>query len=243
MNRILSLIILVLAEAAFCLVLVKMYRDSYINNLRLRSDPLEESQLTKVPDVCDIMAIGSSSIKRWPFDSLKSIRTAICNLGIDGQTSKQVLMRVEDQVQKYCPKLLIVQVGVNDIKSIKFVKDKQLVKDQYIENVKKIFALCSRKNISVLYVNNFPAGRRTILRAFVWDKGLDKIIYETNDYFRDFCSENNIFYFDAYKLIVRDKSYRRRPEFTLNFFHLNQKGYNVLNKNLEPILINIIERL
>lgn len=201
----------------------------YKQNLSLRLDPLEEKALGDLVNY-DVMALGSSSIRRWPFHEVNINGKKIFNAGIDGQTSKQVLLRFERIINKKPPDYLILQVGLNDIKSIGFLKNGHQIERDMIENVRTLLKLCIENNVKPVYITNFPTGRRGFLRSMLWNDSLDKLILKTNGELIEYCKSMNIFVFDAYKYLVRQNTMKRKPEYSKDFFHLNEDGYSLLNQ-------------
>jgi lysophospholipase L1-like esterase len=217
-------------------------RDLYKQNIRLRLDPLEEKSVEEISN-CDIMALGSSSIRRWPFHEMNTNGEKIFNAGIDGQTSKQVLMRFERIIAESLPNYLILQVGLNDIKSIGWINSSQQIEKDMMENLRSIMELCTENKIKTVYVTNFPTGKRGLLRSLIWNSSLDKLILKTNGEMIEYCKSRNIAVFDAYSYLVSQNGLKRKPEYSKDFFHLNPEGYTMLNQILEIELQKIKDQI
>jgi lysophospholipase L1-like esterase len=232
-----GMVVLLALSVAFCLLI---YKKQYTKILKLRLDPLEEAEL-KGQFNSRFLAIGSSSISRWPFKEISLLQGNLFNAGVDGQTSAQILLRFEKLIKKHKPDYLILQAGANDIKSMGFLKDHHSIEKVCLENVKKILEECKLNGIMPVYITNFPTGRRNLIRMFVWNRELDQTIVRTNSEMKKFCNENGIYVFDAYDYLADGSIMKRKKEFSGDFMHLNKKGYKYLNQKLEQELQKIIK--
>ncbi len=216
------------------------YRALYKQHLQLRLDPLQEKLIAEEFNH-KILAIGSSSIEYWPFEDIGLTQDILYNAGISGQTSTQVLYRFERLLLKHKPHYLIIQVGLNDIKSIGVLDHSELVIKDFMANFRRIFDLCAQNHIVPIYITNFPAAKPGILRSLVWNKRLDKLIFDTNKKMKEVCMDYNIYIFDAYEILVKPDSFKRKAEYSKNFLHINDEGYKILNVKLKSELQKIIE--
>ena len=238
-NLVIILTVLILCTALF-IVFYKTIRTLYADNLELRLDPLGED-LMNGEFHQSILAIGSSSIQHWPFEE-SGLGDDICyNAGIGGQSSKQVLLRLERLLLVHKPDYLILQAGMNDIKSLGVLKNREDIVKDYLDNISKIFALCDSNNIVPLYVTNFPTGKAGIFRSFFWDREMDRLVSQTNDILKEVCSKKGYYVLDAYELLSAPGSMKRKPEYSADFMHLNERGYEVLNNKLKIDLQKIIK--
>ena len=216
------------------------YRTLYKQNLQLSLDPLQEKLIAEEFNH-KILAIGSSSIEYWPFEDIGLTKDILFNAGISGQTSTQVLYRLERLLLKHKPQYLIIQVGLNDIKSIGLLDHSELIIKNLKANFRRIFDLCAQNHIISIYITNFPTAKTGILRSLVWNKTLDEFILETNIEMKKVCMNYNIYIFDAYELLVEPHSFKRKAEYSKNFLHLNEDGYEILNVKLKSELLKIIK--
>lgn len=238
-NFVLILTALVLCAALFILF-YKTIRTLHAENMELRLDPLGED-LMNGEFHHNILAIGSSSIQHWPFEE-SGLGDDICfNAGIGGQSSKQVLLRFERLLMVHKPDYLIVQTGMNDIKTLGVLKNREVIIKDFLENIGKIFALCDSNNIVPLYVTNFPTGKAGLIRSLFWDREMDRLVSQTNDMLKGVCREKGYYVLDAYELLSAPGRMKRKPEYSADFMHLNEAGYKVLNNQLKMDLQKIIK--
>lgn len=235
LKALVSLVSVILAVALVTgFLLIRRYYLSY--NL-LRLDPLEmKSAKGIIPDKNDtlksIWLLGDSRIAYWDESLLPGKANNFINLGIPGQTSSQVRLRLKENLERSAPSMLLLEVGINDIKIIGIDKlmERQVLEGTYI-NLTSIIEICMEKNIEVIYLNIFPAGKPGFLRSVVWNKIADSTIVKLNDRMKAFCLDNNVRYFDAYEVLssgclhIKD-SYRK------DFLHINDDGYKALTSQL-----------
>jgi lysophospholipase L1-like esterase len=184
-----------------------------------------------VLDNADIWMLGDSRIGRWNQEFLTG-DMKFANLGIDGQTSSQVYYRFKNYLEIDTPELVIVEVGINELKVIGL--DKNLAKSityNYYGNIEAMISLCDENGIKMLLINVFPVGKIELLRRFVWNRYVNETIREANERLKSYCDNNHVFYFDAYALLA-DNGETVNPEYQADFLHINRKGYEVLSREL-----------
>jgi lysophospholipase L1-like esterase len=213
------------------------YRKNYLYYNLLRLDPLEESKidyksLATNKDTLDIWLLGDSRIAHWNKNFFSSIRANIVNLGIEGQTSKQVLDRLKSHLEFGKPDWIILEVGINDLKVIGLEKNlANKIEEKCYNNIISIIALCRKNGIKVICCSIFPNGNIELTRRLVWDSSIDTEIVEINKKLINYCKNNNIEYFDAYHILL-EKNYKVKEKFQNGFLHLNDQAYLVLSKQL-----------
>ena len=173
------------------------------------------------------------------------------NRGIGSQTTAQVLGRFEGQIAPLLPStgtrsrgakgvdkpgaIAIVQVGVNDLKTIPlFPKLKSEIIANCKANIKEIVDLLQESESTVIITTIFPLGRLPIQRRFVWSPEVATAIEEVNDFIASLAGERVIIFNTAAILAGEDDLVR--PEYRHDFLHINEAGYAALNKNLKLIL-------
>ena len=243
MASIVLILLLFILIVAFGFITLTTYKSNYKTQNLLRIDPLGNSSLPMetigaVLGNADIWMLGDSRIGRWNQELLAG-DIKFANLGIEGQTSSQVYYRFKNYLEIDTPELVIVEVGINDLKVIGL--DKNLAKsitDNYYGNIEAMISLCAEKGIKMLLINIFPVGRIELLRRLIWNRHVNETIREANDRLKSYCDNNHVFYFDAYTLLA-DNGETVNPEYQADFLHINKRGYEVLSRELIK-QINII---
>lgn len=212
-------------------------RKCYLSNNLLRIDPLEDRSLNKdllvTPgNINNIWLMGDSRVAQWNKDLLSPLEANTVNLGIEGQTTSQVLNRIKNYFEIGNPQWLILEVGINDLKIIGLNKD--LVSrslEGCLENISKIAELCKIRNINLIIINIFPTGNIEFFRRIVWNSSVDPAIIEANRRLEDYCSKNDAYFFDTYPFLCNE-DFKVHEHYQNGSLHLNDKAYKVLSERL-----------
>lgn len=211
-------------------------RRSYLQLNLLRFDPLEERiispDLLKVPNNENaVWLIGDSRIARWDEDLLSPLNVGIINLGIEGQTTAQILNRLRNYFEISSPQWLILEAGINDLKIIGIKKEyESMVVKGCIHNIISIIELCHEKNIKVILINILATGRIELPRRFVWNSSIDSSIIHVNTELRHYCDVNDIYFFNTDSLLCNNNSVIRK-QYQNGFLHINREAYVELSNN------------
>lgn len=232
------LLFLVTFTAGFALF--HTYKNSYRKYNLLRIDPLEiagdSEDATKTLLLnSEIWMLGDSRVKRWP-DGMLGDSPGIANLGMEGQTSGQVLFRFKSYLETATPSLVILEVGINDLKIIGIDADlAEPVTRQYYRNIEQMIQLCRVLNIRMILINIFPAGKIEFPRRLVWNSTAAKAISEANLRLGSYCDDDATYCLDA-NAILSDNGKIVRPEYQDDFLHINTRGYEALSSRLQELI-------
>ena len=204
--------------------------------MKLRVSPLYEHSRVAGSDSC-FWLIGDSRIARWNFsDTIAGCKTN--NLGIEGQTAQQVYYRLKLNLEEAKPKLVLIQVGINDLKIIGLdEKNKLSIIDKTVDSIISSLEICRSNEVKPIFSTIIPTGRIPLLRKLVWSNEIDKAIIETNKRVVDYCVKNNIMVFNAYEILKNDHNKLNRV-FEFDELHINVAAYSLLLDNLNRILNN-----
>ncbi|HPY41850.1 MAG TPA: SGNH/GDSL hydrolase family protein, partial [Thiolinea sp.] len=121
------LMVLFLASLAANVAGVWLVKHLYKAENAVRLDPLQLSVYpdapTKQPELQRIVFFGDSRALSWPAPELRGLE--FVNRGIGDQTSEQIRLRYATHVQPLKADLLILQLGVNDLKNIPLFPEKR----------------------------------------------------------------------------------------------------------------------
>lgn len=230
-----ALLLIFLLAALFVFIYIRAYRSNYYDYNLLRLDPLEESSLKDYESrirTAEIWMIGDSRIARWDTDLLKE-EAEIANLGIEGQTSAQVYYRLKNYLVSDSPSLIVLQVGINDLKIIGLDKNlKDEVSKNLCRNIMAICQLCIERDIKLILMGIIPVGKIEPLRRLVWNTGVNEALDSVNEALKSMNDSEFIFYLDTYKLLS-DAEMKVRPELQYDFLHINERGYEILSAALK----------
>jgi len=220
--------------AAFAFISFRKY---YLNYNLLRLDPLEENKLkSDIPDEAltahDIWMIGDSRIARWDQNLISSPDHRILNLGIEGQTTAQVLGRLKEYLKVATPKQIIFEAGINDLKIIGLNKDLQPgVELMCYNNITTVVNICRDKQIRIIAINIIPAGRMNFVRRLFWNNSVKESIGKINSRLKTFCDSKYSFFYDSDEILC-DRDSIVKQEYSKDFLHLNKEGYKALSTDI-----------
>lgn len=241
-NRLVVISFLTVLIVIFSLLLVCKL-NSYKDYLRYRLDPLEEYRLEFQPDLEEngFWIIGDSRAANWEISQLGFINIKSCNLGIRGQTSRQVLERFKNDLDRSRPYCILIQVGINDLKCIGLLEDESITHNCTL-NILQILETCKSQEIKVIFSSIFPLGDIELFRRPFWEPTTIDSLISVNNIIRDYCQDSGFIYFDTYKLLENQISpgivYK---EYQQDFLHINADGYKHISVCLEDLLSSIDE--
>ncbi|BCR35511.1 GDSL-type esterase/lipase family protein [Mariniplasma anaerobium] len=174
-----------------------------------------------------IVFLGDSMMAYFPIKAFQ-LEDQIYNLGIPGDTTLGVLKRI-DQVVQLKPKIVVLQVGIND-----FVLTK-LSKEETFENILTIrhYILENCPNSKVYITSLTPINQKNFKdQLYLLNrKPNDAIIL--NDMLKKVVDEH--VYVDIYDDLV-DQFGDLSLDLTKDGIHLNQKGYEIYLNKLKDII-------
>lgn len=150
--------------------------------------------------------------------------------GISGQTTPQMLLRMNDDVLALRPEVMVLKAGINDIAENNAPYDPA----HTLDNIKAMAQLARFNKIKVILCSVLPAS------DFRWRPGLapgDKVI-ALNQEIKRFAEENKFYYLDLYSAVVDDNKGMRK-EFASDGVHPTVEGY----KAMEPLVEDAIKRV
>ena len=196
----------------------------YIKSNSKEVDASNDSQ-TKV------IFFGDSRAQEWTLPTEIKGFSSI-NGGISGQTSTQVLGRFEKQVVPLRPQIILVQVGINDLKAIPLFPDrKTIIVANCKSNIQEIVKRSRSLGATVILTTIIPSGEIPLVRKPFWSSEIDRALVEVNSYISSLQAPNVII-FDSYSLLNQTQ----KNNYYKDTLHLNEKGYEILNKELTKVL-------
>ncbi len=157
------------------------------------------------------------------------------NRGIGSQTSIQTVKRFEQHITPLKPDIVLIQVGVNDLKTIPlFPGRKELTIADCQANIQKIVEDSKALGAIVLITTIFPVGEIPLERKPFWSDDVSQAIEQVNVYINSLASED-VIVFDAFSVLADEQGAIKR-KYTKDELHLNSQGYEVLNQELVLLL-------
>jgi lysophospholipase L1-like esterase len=236
-------VLALIVSLALNLILFIQGRQYYLELNETRLDPLglryyisDASQPIPIdPSKTTVVFFGDSRAADWPppFDLE---RFEFINRGIGAQTSIQAVLRFDDHVKPVHPRIVILQVGINDLKAIPlFPEWKETIITNCKDNIRLIVTQSVDIGATVILTTVFPIGEVPLERKLFWSPEIALAVDEVNTYIRSL-EAPNVIVFDTYSLLVNANDRRIRAEYAQDELHLNALGYATLNQELAHIL-------
>ena len=156
----------------------------------------------------------------------------IVNSGISGNTTKDLINRIDSDLYDYNPSAVIIQIGTNDLRVS--IKDEEI-----ISNIKKIIKGIrkNRKNASILVESIYPLNRD--MDTEYWD-GVNedynnKHIIKLNKDIKKLCKIEHIKYIDVYTSLLDDNK-NLKEVYSKEGLHLTDLGYYKVTKIIKKYL-------
>ncbi|MEG4804521.1 GDSL-type esterase/lipase family protein [Microcoleus sp. ARI1-B5] len=203
-----------------------------LNNHPINAQPVTNNKQTRV------VFFGDSRAASWTSPNLGEYE--FINRGIGSQTSVQAIERFAYHVRSLKPKIVIIQVGVNDLKTIPlFPESRNAIVANCQGNIKRIVEESRNLGAVVIVTTIFPVGEVPLERKPFWSDDISRAIKEVNAYIATLAGEKTIV-FDTFPILA-DSQGMMLPKYRADELHLNEEGYAILNQNLSQLL-NTMER-
>jgi lysophospholipase L1-like esterase len=179
-----------------------------------------------------VLFFGDSRARDWTAPNVPGYR--FVNRGIGGQTTEQVRGRFDAHVAPLSPWIVVLQAGINDLKAIPLLPARrdQIVADCKA-NLRNIVSRARSAGATVIVTTIFPPGEVSLERRPIWSSDVGKSVEEVNADLRTLAGEGVVI-LDAWKLL--EANGRLRDGLGIDTLHLNSKGYDVLNGELEKMI-------
>jgi lysophospholipase L1-like esterase len=181
-----------------------------------------------------VVFYGDSRAWAWPAPPAPPNYRFI-NRGVGTQTTAQVLGRFEAHVAPLQPDLLLLQVGINDLKTLPLFPDQQAaILARCQENIAAIIAKARQVGASVILTTIFPTGPVPLERQPFWSEDISDSVNLVNAYLKSLVAEDVII-FDSASLLANEAGLLN-DRYSQDTLHLNPAGYEALNQELLQIL-------
>ncbi len=216
----------------------------YIELNQTRLDPLglgvyRPSLIPRLPEATDNIRVvfwGDSRAASWPAPAVEGYE--FINRGIASQTTIQTLQRFEAHIQPLEPDVVVIQVGVNDLKTIPlFPGRRNAILADCRANLEKMVMSAQDLGATVIVSTIFPVGKIPLQRRPVWSDDVAQAVEEVNAYISTLADEKVII-FDGYTVLADDQGLMQTNH-QGDELHLNNLGYQQLNQAFVALLSNL----
>ncbi|NER81152.1 MAG: SGNH/GDSL hydrolase family protein [Leptolyngbya sp. SIO1D8] len=235
-----AFLLLMFGGSAFLNVLlytkVKQYyvelNETRLDPVGLKNYPINPEAQTDSSQL-RVVFFGDSRAAGWTFP--KNDDYEFVNRGISSQTSIQASQRFVHHVQPLQPDVIVIQIGINDLKTIAlFPADRDQIVADTQANIQQIVEASKRLGAIVIITTIFPTGEVPLERKPFWTDAIEEAIKDVN-VFINALAEDRVIIFDAYSLLVNDQGKLLKTH-EADELHLKKSGYTTLNQELLPIL-------
>jgi lysophospholipase L1-like esterase len=215
--------------------------------VRLNTAPLDPLGLSSYPAGPDpqsptsgqprVVFFGDSRAYDWPAPPALA-GFEFVNRGIGNQTTAQVLGRFQAHVAPLHPHVVILQVGVNDLKIIPLIPDQRAsVVANCKANIEMIVDQSVASGATVILTTIIPLGRVPLTRRLFWSDDVAWVIEDVNTFLLTLEGTNVIVLDTA--AVLADERGVVRAEFSRDLLHLEDAGYQALNEQLVKVLVSL----
>ena len=238
-----GLIALLVISLGFNYFLVKRYRHAYRELSRVTLDPLGLNQFAPEPtaetearDGKLVIFFGDSRAAAWPSPAVD--HAAFVNRGVNGQTSAQAALRYALDTAPLRPDVVVVQVGINDLRVIPALGDDStavtITTATTAANIRHIVEQAAAGGATVVLTTIFPVQTPPWQERMFWSEEVLTAVTAVNQDIRAQATDR-ILVLDAYALLVNDNG-ELADAYAQDYLHLNAAGYRRLNDALRDVL-------
>lgn len=243
-----ALSLALLASAAVNVFLYRKADHVYRELLAVRLDPTSSSHFArlnaavpeKAPHEVRVVLLGDSRIEHWTEPpSLAGVRYV--NRGSGGETTAQIVQRIDRDVLALGADLCVIECGVNDLKAVAlFPEQADEIAHGCARNIRAAAELLAKRGVRVVVLTILPSGPVSLARRPYWSGAVDAAIVAVNAELRGITSP-------GVRVVDCDPSFRAGErlvgEFVEDQLHLNAAGYAELGRLVGPVLEEEASRL
>jgi lysophospholipase L1-like esterase len=204
-----------------------------------RLDPAQlgvhEADRAKAPPATPVLELfGDSRAAMWPAPAALPGYTVV-NRGIGYQTTAQIALRIDADVVPLHPAVVVLEAGVNDLKTIADVPAQRtrIVADCEA-NLRRIVDRCRAAASTVVVVSIFDIGDVPLWREPFWSDDVAAAVREVNAFLPTLIRDGVVF-LDA-GAVLDDARGKVKPSYQFDYLHLNPAGYDALDEKLVPLV-------
>lgn len=187
-----------------------------------------------------VVFLGDSITDSWKLAEYFPNQPYI-NRGISGQTTPQMLLRMQPDVVAHKPKVMVLLAGTNDISA-----NTGPVTNEFIQgNIRSITAIAHANGINVVLASILPVSdynknakgeiiNRTTQRP-------PARILELNKWIKSYCDEKGLVYLDYFSATVDDKGFLK-AEIANDGLHPNAEGYKIMQKLAAEAIVKALKK-
>ncbi len=184
-----------------------------------------------------VVLLGDSRALMWTTPDATALPSVqFVNRGIGFQTTEQVVRRFEHDIPQLKPDVVLLQLGVNDLKCIAlFPERKPEIVEKTKRNIQALVALSRAAGATVVLTPVFPLGPLPLHRRPFWSPHVAASIVEVNRFLETLATAH-VFWLPVADVLT-DGDGQVRDAYALDLLHLTPAAYDALNtRRLLPLL-------
>lgn len=187
---------------------------------------LEKDKIA-APAKNSILFIGSSSVTLWTSLEKDFPGYPIINRGFGGSTIPDLTLYVNDIVIPYQPKQIFIYVGENDLST-----PENATADEVLNRYKKLYQSirAGLPNVEVVFISIKPSPSRWYLESVIVDAN-----QKIEAYIK---TQPKSFFLDVHHAMLLNDSTVNPNLFREGKLHMNEKGYDIWKKIIQPQLMH-----
>lgn len=189
------------------------------------------------PSIMRVVFFGDSRAAMWPAPASKAFSGfEFFNRGIGEQTTAQSLERFERHVAPLQPDVVVIQVGVNDLKTIPlFPERKNEIIADCKRNIDELVGRARGLDAHIILTTVFPLGEVPLSRRPFWSSDVAAAVAEVNDHIRAQSAYNGVHILNATPILAGPDGVVRL-EYSADLLHLKPAGYASLEAELTRLI-------
>lgn len=217
------------SKLSLLLILFILSLTSCIHRNPFRNDIhafLEKDKIA-APAKNSILFIGSSSVTLWTSLEKDFPGYPIINRGFGGSTIPDLTLYVNDIVIPYQPKQIFIYVGENDLST-----PENATADEVLNRYKKLYQSirAGLPNVEVVFISIKPSPSRWYLESVIVDAN-----QKIEAYIK---TQPKSFFLDVHHAMLLNDSTVNPNLFREGKLHMNEKGYDIWKKIIQPQLMH-----
>jgi len=120
--------------------------------------------------------------------------TDVYNLGVSGDTTDDLLVRVENELKAREPNMVVFAIGVNDAQFIHSINSNRISENDFKNNIEKLYGIAKKFTLKIIFVG-LTSVDELKTKPIPWDTDKTYTNERINKFDRiieNFCSENNL---------------------------------------------------
>ncbi len=187
------------------------------------------------PNENRVVLLGNSITEGWVNkDSVFFIKNNYIGRGISGQTSVQILLRFRQDVLSLKPKVVVINIGVNDIAENTGPYDP----DFTFGNIQSMAEIAKANGVKVILSSILPATK------FWWRSSVGNrsdMIVDLNKRIKSYAEQQKIPYID-YHAAMKNEENGMNADLAADGVHPTLKGYKIMEDLVEKALAVVLKK-